>query len=90
MDRLLDPAALQIIAFFAAVAHGEGLAGQHAVSNNTAEQLALFHGGQQEADGVLLIGQTDQLVVVMDVVDIARLGSALISIGLERTCSSYF
>ena len=51
--------------------HGEGLTGQDAVGNDAAEQLALFHAGNQEADGIFLGGQSDQRVIVMDVVDLA-------------------
>ena len=56
------------------MAHGEGLPGQDAVGDDAAEQLALFHGGQQEADGVFLLGKADERVVVVDVVDLARIG----------------
>ena len=85
---LLDLAALQIVALFAAVTHGEGLAGQDAVGNDAAEQLALFHTGNQEADGVFLGGQSDQSVVIMDVVDLALvLLQILIQEGLQHTNS---
>ena len=47
------------------MAHGERLPGQDAVGDDAAEQLALFHGRQQEADGARLLGQGDQGVVVM-------------------------
>ena len=56
------------------MAHGEGLPGQDAVGDDAAEQLALFHGGQQEADGVFLLGKADEGVVVVDVVDLTRIG----------------
>ena len=54
------------------MAHGEGLSGKHAVGNDAAEQLALLHRGQQEADRIFLLGKANQRVVVMDVVDLAR------------------
>ena len=53
------------------MAHGERLPGQDAIGDDAAEQLALFHGRQQEANGARLLGQGDQGVVVMDVVDFA-------------------
>lgn len=55
------------------MAHGEGLSRQNAVGDDAAEQLALFHGGQQEADGIFLLRKADERVVVMDIVDLARI-----------------
>ena len=31
------------------------------------KKLALFHGGQQEADGIFLLRKADERVVVMDI-----------------------
>ena len=55
------------------MAHGEGLSRQNAVGDDAAEQLALFHGGQQEADGIFLLCKADERIVVMDIVDLARI-----------------
>ena len=49
------------------MAHGEGFTRQHAVGNNATEQLALFHAGNQEADGVFLGSQSDQRVVAFGI-----------------------
>ena len=50
--------------------HRERLSRQDAVGDDAAEELALFHRGQQEADGVRLLCKVDQRVIVMDVVDL--------------------
>ena len=52
------------------VAHGEGLAGQHAPSHQAGEELILADGRQQEAQAVRLRGQRAQGVVAVDVVDL--------------------
>ena len=57
--------------------HGEGLSGQHAVGNDAAEQLALFHGGQQEADGVVLRGQLTEILVSTEAGKAAAAGEGL-------------
>ena len=49
--------------------HGEGLAGQHAAGDNTAEQLMLLHGRKQEANSILLLGQFCNFVITVDIVD---------------------
>ena len=67
----LDRASFQIVSFFSGVAHREGLSGKNAVGNYAAEQLALFHSGKQEADGLLLIGQLTKIVIAVNVVDVA-------------------
>ena len=66
--------------------HGEGFTRQNTVGNDAAEELALFHRGQEEADGVILICKSDQGIVVMDVVDLALIcGKIFVKEALQHT-----
>ena len=62
-------------------AHGEGLARQHAVEYNAAEQVVLGDVRQNEAEVALLLGERDDNVRAVDKVDldVLVLGLALIA-----------
>ena len=66
-------------------AHGEGLARQHAVEYNAAEQVVLGDVRQDEAEVALLLGERDDNVRAVDKVDldVLVLGEEGVQAGLD-------